>query len=101
MANSEDVLEAARNHTRTFTQFDRACQEYHLAEARLIVTLAAEVRELRQKPDGELRRDLSDAQQMIVLLMNQREWGSATGALLEDPVVKRAYAAMGGGEGEA
>ena len=45
---SEDVLEAARNHTRDFTKFDRAFQEYHLAEAHLIAALAAEVRELRR-----------------------------------------------------
>ena len=48
MANSEDVLEAARNHTRDFTKFDRAFQEYHLAEAHLILALAAEVRELQK-----------------------------------------------------
>jgi len=39
----------------------------------------------------QLNGELEKANDMIVLLMGQREWGAATGALLEDPAVKRAY----------
>lgn len=41
---------------------------------------------------NDIQRELDAAYRMIVLLMEQREWGAATGALLEDPVVKRAKA---------
>ena len=80
MSNSEDVLDRLDRMMNGEESDSRSDLEY------MCESLAAEVR--------ELRRGLSDAQRMIVLLMNQREWGAATGALLEDPVVRRAYAAM-------
>jgi len=47
----------------------------------------------KSKEIWRLRGDLGRAYQMIRLLMKQRDWGAATGALYEDPVVKAALAA--------
>ena len=99
MANSEDVLEAARNHTRDFTKFDRAFQEYHLAEAHLIAALAAEVRELRD----QLRHAETEIERLRSLLrLCKIECGELHHAAKdrhkghECPVVDRINAAMGG-----
>jgi len=41
--------------------------------------------------DAKLNDELQKAYETIVLLMNLRDWGAATGALLGDGVVKKAY----------
>lgn len=56
---------------------------------------------LGERDDQRKRAERAEAERdkafrMIVLLMDQREWGAATGALHEDPIVKAAYAARRG-----
>ena len=78
MANSEDVLEAARNHTRDFTKFDRAFREYNLSEANLIAALAAEVEKLRADLEWSIRRGVPRIRREN---MNQIVVGPAEGPL--------------------
>jgi hypothetical protein len=41
-----------------------------------------------------IRDDLHEAQKMVIQLMSMREWGAATGALYDDPAVKKARKAL-------
>lgn len=47
------------------------------------------------KENELLRKHLNESYETIILLMKQLEWGAATAALYEDPVVKRARHALG------
>ena len=75
--------------------YDRALQENirlqdcGVIDEEIINTLD----EMVEQPsaDAKLNDELQKAYETIVLLMNLRDWGAATGALLGDGVVKKAY----------